>query len=376
MACTGIAALCFAVNLRLVLLVDGSGLEQLTAWAEELWGPRSFSQAELALPDTTVLPRPVGPTQQLPPTLGCSPPSQDQLGWKRTLRSLSPSYCCVVHSGTRLHCQVQFISTVPVTVKAGSGLGWSRCWPAVSLGYPAVISGSQAGPASAGNMGCRVRRDGSREGLCPSHLPRAFWCQQAMDVHLAVSYPQHWWRCGQQCTGIKYNDSCYHPAPDVIQPWDNLPRSFSSLHRVVLLVPNPCRACEAQQNVAVWIQTCLDSKHSQQFLKLGGALLVGGSWVINPPLFPCLNSSSVPQKPHFKHWDRMVPVRAIPRFGFLVSQMHIGIIFSPSGSISTVCSYWVRAYKMICKDDPLQNKVIYEILNAKSGGFRHMVIAF
>lgn len=248
---------------------------------------------------------------------------------------------------TRLHCQVQFISTVPVTVKAGSGLGWSWCWPAVLWAIP-VISGSQAGPASAGNMGCRMKRDGSREGLCPSHLPRAFWCQQAMDVHLAVSYPQHWWRCGQQCTGVKYNGSCCHPAPDVIQPWDNLPRSFSSLHRVALLVPNPCRACEAQWNVAVWIQTCLDSKHSQQFLKLGGALLMGVSWVINPPLFPCLNSSSVPQKPHFKLWDRMVPVRAIPRFGFLVSQMHTGIIFSPSGSVSTVCSHWVRAYKMIC----------------------------
>lgn len=347
MACTGFAALCFAVTLRLVLLVDGSGLEQLTAWAEELWGPRSFSQAELALPDTMVLPRPMRLTQQLPQPWAAHPLLRiSEVG--KELRSLSPSYCCVVHSANSpaLPSAVYFYR--PCHCKGWFWAGLKLVLTCCSLGYPAVMSGSQAGPASAGNMGCRVRRNGSREGLCPSHLPRAFWCQQAMDVHLAVSYPQHWWRCGQQCTGVKYNGSCCHPAPDVIQPWDNLPRSFSSLHRVALLVPNPCRACEAQWNVAVWIQTCLDSKHSQQFLKLGGALLVGGSWVINPPLFPCLNSSSVPQKPHFKHWDRMVPVRAIPRFGFLVSQMHIEIIFSPSGSVSTVCSHWVRAYKMIC----------------------------
>lgn len=199
--------------------------------------------------------------------------------------------------------------------------------------------------------------DGSREGLCPSHLPGAFWCQQAVDVHLGVSYPQCSWRCGQQCTGVKYNGSCCHPAPDVIQPWDNLSRSFSSLHRVVLLVPNPRRACEARWNVAVWIQTCLNSKHSQQFLKLGGALLVGGSWVINPPLFPCLNSSSVPQKPRFKHWDRMVPVRAIPRSVLGFTNAYWGHFFSyltPSGSISTICSYWeVIKLFAACKDDPL-----------------------
>lgn len=212
---------------------------------------------------------------------------------------------------------------------------------------------------------------------CPSHLPMAFWCQWAVDVHLGVSYPQHLWRCGQQCTGVKRNGSCCHPAPDVIQPWDNLPRSFSSLHGLVLLVPNPCRACEAQRNVAVWIQTCLDSKHSQQFLKLGGALLVGGSWVINPPLFPCLNSSSVPQKPHFKHWGRMVPVRAVP---WSVLGFTDAYIFQLSHTFwkRIYCLFLLRTYKMICclqRWSPIKWSHIWNI-NAKSGGFRHAVIAF
>jgi len=59
--------------------------------------------------------------------------------------------------------------------------------------------------------------------------------------------------------------------------------TFSSLHGVVLLVLGLCRACEAQWNIAVWVQTCLSSKRSQEFLKLGGAWLVGGPWV---PLYP------------------------------------------------------------------------------------------
>lgn len=66
---------------------------------------------------------------------------------------------------------------------------------------------------------------------------------------------------------------------------------------------------------------------------------MGGSWVINPPLFPCLNSSSVPQKPHFKHWSRMVPVRAIPRSVLGFTNAYWGHFFScltSSGSISTV----------------------------------------
>lgn len=207
-----------------------------------------------------------------------------------------------------------------------------------------MLSGSLAGPASAGNMGCRVGRDGSREGLSqpPAHgISVSVSCGCAPGCQLPTA------RCGQQCTGVKRNGSCCHPAPDVIQPWDNLPRSFSSLHGLVLLVPNPCRACEAQWNVAVWIQTCLDSKHSQQFLKLGGALLVGGSWVINPPLFPCLNSSSVPQKPHFKHWGRMVPVRAVPRsvLGFTDAY-----IFQLSHTFwkHIYCLFLLRTYKMIC----------------------------
>ena len=39
---------------------------------------------------------------------------------------------------------------------------------------------------------------------------------------------------------------------------------------------------------------------------------MGGVWVINPPSSPWLNSSSVHQKPNFKVWGRMVPVRATP----------------------------------------------------------------
>lgn len=271
MACTGFAALYFGVNLRLVLLVDGSGLEQLAAWAEELWKPRNPSQVELALPDTpsldpaVVLPRPVGLWGQgvrlswpsgCPRTSGCSPLSQDLLGWKRPLGSLSLTY---YFSTLQLacHCQVQFISTVPGYCK---GLVWtwlkpSRRWLAVSLVCYQEAWQVQPvlGTWAAGWGGMGVGRG------CPSHLPVAFWCQWAVDVHLGVSYPQHSWRSGQQRTGVKRNGSCCHPAPDVIQPWDNLPRSFSSLHGLVLLVLNPCRACAAQWNVAVGIQTCLDS---------------------------------------------------------------------------------------------------------------------
>lgn len=70
------------------------------------------------------------------------------------------------------------------------------------------------------------------------------------------------------------------------------------------------RVCWVRE--AAGIQTCLDSKCSQGFLMPGEAWLLGGSWVINPPLFPWLNSSSVHQKLNFKLWGRMVPVRAIP----------------------------------------------------------------
>lgn len=68
-------------------------------------------------------------------------------------------------------------------------------------------------------------------------------------MHLAVSYPQHFealWPTMQK--ELNVNGSYCHAAPDVIQPWDNLPRSFSSLHGG-FAGSNPCRACEAQWSV-------------------------------------------------------------------------------------------------------------------------------
>lgn len=68
---------------------------------------------------------------------------------------------------------------------------------------------------------------------------------------------------------------------------------------------------------------------------------MGGSWVINPPLSPWLNSSSARQKRNFKVWDRTVPVRAVPS-STLGTRNVYWVIFSaflaPSGNIYTVCT--------------------------------------
>lgn len=211
---------------------------------------------------------------------------------------------------------------------------------------------------STGNTGCGVRMGGRGEWLSPGYLPLGFWWQEAemgLDTWLSVIH---------RTRGAVSNDAqglsvClpegnnklgfwYYPAPDVIQPWDFVPRTFLSLHGVVLLVLSPCWACKAQRNIAVWIQTCLDSKCSQQYLKLGGAWLVGGSWVINPPLSSWLNSTAVHQKPNFKVWGRTVLVRAIP-LSALGNAFWV-IFFSLSCTFwkYIYCLYLLRAYKRFC----------------------------
>lgn len=157
MACTGFAALCFGVTVRFVLLVDGSGLEQLAAWAEELWGLRSpVRQSWLwQTPLGWTLQRPVGLWGWADPAAASDPglltPFSGSVRLEKPLEIIE-SDLLLSCSAACLHCQVQFISLVLVTVKAWSGLGWSQWWFAVSLGYPGVLSGSLVGPASAGNM--------------------------------------------------------------------------------------------------------------------------------------------------------------------------------------------------------------------------------
>lgn len=173
MACTGLAALCFGVNLRLVLLVDESG-----SWQPEL---KSCEGSEAPLRKSWLWQTPLGwPSSSSNP--GLLTPFSRPMRWEKSPEITESKLMlhCPVCSSPALPSAVYFLCSCSGLVLPGLKLAVTCCFSGLSRCVRKPRRSSQCWEHGL---------QGWEWGGAVSQPPAgAFWCQWAAGVHLGVTY--------------------------------------------------------------------------------------------------------------------------------------------------------------------------------------------